>query len=127
MPALSRVTLGSRDHGLRARFVDRLVTGHIGHESGSFRGELSDPDRGVGGDEQRVVLGSAEAEVHGSGRPDLTDQLTAWIEYLDSGERRGIDSSFAVDLQPVREPGADDGQQPLAAEAAAAKDVERLD
>src|ERR1700745_2889598 len=91
---LSRGTLGGAEDCLGAGFVDRLVSGYRGHESGSFRGEFSDPDRSVGGDEQQVALGPAEAEVHRPGQPDLTDQLTARIEHLNSGERRAIDPSL---------------------------------
>ena len=117
---LARVPLGGVEHGLGAGFVDDLVRGYVGHESGSFRGQFSDPDRRVGGDEQQVAFGPAEAEVHGAGQADLADQLTAGVEHLDAGERRGVDAPVAVDLQPVGKAGRDDSEQPLAGEARAA-------
>ena len=71
--------------------------------------------------------GPSEAEVHGAGQPNLADQLPAGVEHLDAGERRGVDPSFAVDLESVRESRARDSEQALAGEAAAVDHVERLD
>ena len=124
---LAGVALGGVEHRLGAGLVDRLVTGDVGHGSGSFRGQFSDPDRGVGGDEQQVALGPAEAEVHGAGQPDLADQLARGVEHLDAGERGGVDASLAVDLESVRESGRGDGEQALAGEAPAVDHVERFD
>jgi hypothetical protein len=63
----------------------------------------------------------------GAWDPDLAQQLSLRVEHLDAGERRGIDPALAVDLQPVREPGRDDREQPLTGEAATVHHVECLD
>src|SRR5215211_2519221 len=95
--------------------------------SGAGSGERGGPDRFVGGDEEDVPLGPAEAEVDGAGQLDLADEVAAPAEDLDAAEGRGVDAPFGVDLQTVGEARGHDGEQALPRQAAAVDDVEGLD
>src|SRR5437588_383612 len=87
------------------------------------RGEMGTPHGVVGGDEQLIALGAAEAEVDRPWEGDGAEPDAVGGEDLHPAGGRDVDPALVVDLQAVRGTRLDGGKYAAVVELSVAADV----